>query len=104
MKEFPVVWRPLARNDLLSLYDWIAERATGDVALAYTSRIEAHAAKLASFPNRGTPRNDLVQGMRTVHYRRRTVIAYRVRDDSVEILRLVRAGQDWSNVEFGSDE
>lgn len=95
MKRHAVVWRPQARADLLALYDWIAERADPDTAFDYTSRIEAHAAKLAEFPERGTPRDDLVPGMRTVPYRRRTVIAYRVSGGAVEILRLVHAGQDW---------
>lgn len=99
MKARPVVWRPQARSDLLALYDWIADRADPDTALAYTSRIEDHANKLAEFPERGTPRDDLVPGMRTTPYRRRTMIAYRVVGEAVEILRLVHAGQDWDGVE-----
>ncbi len=95
MKPYAIVWRPAARNDLLALYEWIAERADPDTAFDYTSRIEAHAAKLAEFPERGTPRDDLVLGLRTTPYTRRTVIAYRVNGDEVEILRLVHAGQDW---------
>ena len=53
MKRHAVVWRPNARADLLALYDWIAERADPDTAFDYTSRIEAHAEKLAEFPERG---------------------------------------------------
>ncbi|WP_338445039.1 type II toxin-antitoxin system RelE/ParE family toxin [Pelagerythrobacter marensis] len=93
----PVVWRPRARADLLALYDWIAERADPDTAFAYTSGIEACADRLATFPERGTPRDDLVAGMRTRPYRGRTVIAYRVVDGAVEILRLVHAGQNWDD-------
>ena len=95
----PIVWRPRARADLLRLYDWIAERADPDTAYAYTAAIEAHAAKLATFPDRGTPRDDLVPGLRTTPYRGRTVIGYRVLADSVEILRLVHAGQLWDGME-----
>ncbi len=97
MKRYAVVWRPDARADLLALYDWIAARADPDTAFDYTSRIEAHAEKLAEFPERGTPRDDLVPGMRTTPYRRRTIIAYRVVGGEVEILRLVHAGRDWDN-------
>ncbi len=95
MKPRTVVWHPRARADLIALYDWIAERADPDTALEYTTQIETHAAKLADFSERGTPRDDLVPGLRTIPYRRRTVIAYRVLSDEVEILRLVHAGQDW---------
>lgn len=98
MKRYAVVWRPKARADLLALYDWIAERADPDTAFDYASRIEAHAAKLAEFPERGTPRDDLVPGLRTTPYRGRTVIAYRVTRGEVEILRLVHAGQDWDGL------
>ena len=59
MKRYAVVWRPAARADVIALYDWIAVRAEPDIAFAYSSRIEAHAAKLAEFPERGTPRDDL---------------------------------------------
>ena len=97
MKRYTVVWHPRARDDLLALYDWIAERAGAEVACAYTSGIEAHGHKLATYPDRGTPRDDLVPGLRTTVYRRRTVIAYRVTDAAVEILRLVHAGQDWGD-------
>ena len=94
MKQYRVVWRPLARADLLALYDWIAGHADPDTAFAYSSKIEAHAAKLATYPERGTPRDDLVPGLRTMPYRRKVVIAYRVLEDEVEILRLVHSGKD----------
>lgn len=77
MKRHSIVWRPRARDELLALYDWIADRAGPDAAFEYTSRIEAHAERLAVYPERGTPRDDLVPGLRTSPYRRRTIIAYR---------------------------
>ena len=104
MTVLPVVWRPAARSDLLALYDWIAERAGADTAFDYTSRIEEHTARLGAFPRRGTPRDDLLPGLRTISYRRRTVIAYRVRDDCIEVLRLRHAGQDWAHLAFDPEE
>ena len=95
----PVVWRPRARTDLLALYDWIAQRADPDTAYTYTAAIQAHAEKLAIFPDRGSPRNDLVPGLRITAYRGRTVIGYRVLAEAVEILRLVHAGQLWDGFE-----
>ena len=94
MKSYAIVWRPQARHDLLSLYEWIADQSDPDTAFDYTSQIEAHATKLAPFPERGTPRDDLTKGVRTTPYRRRTVIAYRVLNDAVEILAIAHAGRD----------
>ena len=94
MKQYPIVWRPLARTDLIALYDWIAEQAGTDTAFDYTSKIEAAVTKLANFPDRGTPHEDLIAGMRTIVYRRRTIVAYRVLAEEVEILRIIHGGRD----------
>lgn len=93
MKAHKIVWRPGARDDLLSLYDWIAGQADPVTAYDYTAAIEVHVRKLSHFPERGSPREDLGEGIRTTPYRRRTIIAYRVLDDVVEIVRLVHGGQ-----------
>ena len=61
----------------------------------------SEAASLAEYPERGTPRDDLVPGLRTVPYRRRTIIGYRVVDGCVEVLRLVHGGQEWDGLEDG---
>ena len=97
MKQYRVVWRPQARDDLLALYKWIAEQADPDTAFEYASKIEVHTTKLATFPERGTPRDDHAPGVRTTPYRRRTVIAYRVLDE-VEILAIAHAGRDLGRV------
>ena len=98
MKAYRIVWRPQARDDLLALYEWIAGEADPDTAFDYTSKIEAHAARLSQFPERGTPRDDLVPGLRTIPYRRRTVIGYRVLDDEVEILAIAHGGRDLGRI------
>ncbi|WP_338424339.1 type II toxin-antitoxin system RelE/ParE family toxin [Sphingopyxis kveilinensis] len=93
-----VVWRQTATDDLYRLYDWIADRADPDTAFAYTGAIEAHAGDLATFPERGTPRDDIAPGVRTLNFRGRTVIAYRV-GEVVEVLRIFHAGQELGLVE-----
>lgn len=92
-KTARVVWRQTASDDLYHLYDWIADRADPETAFAYTSAIEAHAADLATYPHRGTPRDDIAPSVRTLNFRRRTVIAYRV-EEAVEVLRIFHAGQE----------
>ena len=52
-------------------------------------------------PNAAPRAGDLVPGLRTVPYRRRTIIGYRVADGRVEVLRLVHGGQEWDEVADG---
>lgn len=74
------------------------------MASDYTSRIDSHAAKLAHFPHRGTPRDDLAPGFRTITYRRRTIIAYKVIGEEVEIWHILHGGRDPTGVFDEGDE
>ena len=94
MKNYNVTWRPQARGDLLALYEWIADQADPDTAYEYVSKIEAHAAAFSTYPESGTAREDLAPGVRTIPYRRHTVIAYRVVEDMVEFLAIAYAVRD----------
>lgn len=64
-----------------------------DTAFAYTGSIETHTADLATYPHRGTPRDDIAPGVRTPSFRGRPVIASRV-EAVVEVLRIFHAGQE----------
>jgi toxin ParE1/3/4 len=89
-----VVWLETARHDLKQLYDWIADQADADIALNYTARIESHTAKLADWPMIGSPRDELAVGLRTITYRRRTIIVYQVVAGDVEVMRIFHGGQE----------
>jgi toxin ParE1/3/4 len=93
VKTYRIVWSAPAQDRFLALYEWIADHAGKAVADDYADALVTHVAKLSTFPERGTPRNDLRPGIRTIPYRRRTIIAYRVLDDEVEISALVHGGQ-----------
>ncbi len=89
-----VVLSEAAIADLSELGRWIAERADTATAEAYVSRIEAACERLGTFPNRGTSRFHVLKGLRTITYQRRVIIAYRVGDESVQILRLIDTARD----------
>jgi toxin ParE1/3/4 len=89
-----IVFTPAARNDLFELYDYVADRSSPDTALSYIHRIEQACESLATFPNRGTLRNDLRPGLRVVGFERRVTIAFRAHADSVAILRILYAGRN----------
>jgi toxin ParE1/3/4 len=68
------------------------------IADGYIDRVEARIAALSHFPNRGTPRDDLVSGLRTLAFERRLVIAYIVGPGSVTVSRVIDAARDLGSV------
>lgn len=89
-----VVFSPEAQGDLRELYLYIAEHGSPARAFAYVERIEAWCLGLADFPERGTRRDDLWPGLRTVGFERRCTIAFTVAADAVTILRILYGGRD----------
>lgn len=83
-----------ADADLDAIYRWIADRADPDTALRFVRRIRAACEQLADFPNRGTPHDDLVAGLRSIPFERRATIAYLVQGNEVRVARILYAGRD----------
>jgi toxin ParE1/3/4 len=88
-----VVFRPRARDHLLSLYRYIATQAGPETALAYLQRIEDACMSLAHSPERGTQRPELGKNVRVIGFERRVAIAFRVTRSTVEILAISYAGR-----------
>ena len=82
-----VRFRKAALTDLLDLYAYIAERSGRERASTYIDRIEAACMALADFPERGTRRDDLRPGLRTLGFQRQASIVFRIDDAGVEIGR-----------------
>lgn len=68
--------------------------------MRYVLRIRNACEKLADFPNRGTPHDALLAGLRSVPFERRVTIAYFVQGEEVIIARILYAGRDLTR-EFG---
>lgn len=98
MKRYEVSFRPLAAADLIALYEYIAEQAGTAVAGGYIDRIEAACLSLATFPERGTQRDDIRLGLRTIGFERRATVAFQVLQNEVVILRIFYGGRDWERV------
>jgi toxin ParE1/3/4 len=82
-----------AQADLLVLFDYLAERFDMTGAQRYVEQIEETCLSLRTMPNRGTERSDLRPGLRTMGFRRRVTIAFRVKGNSVTILRILYGGR-----------
>jgi toxin ParE1/3/4 len=89
-----VVFAPEARDDLLEPYEFIAERAGAGRARGYTQRIVAYCRSLSTFPERGTPRDDLRPGLRVIGFERRVTIAFHIMSDRITIDRVLYGGRD----------
>ncbi|MDQ8758324.1 type II toxin-antitoxin system RelE/ParE family toxin [Sphingosinicella sp. LHD-64] len=89
-----IVFAPGADDDLFAIYVYVAEAAGFVVADSYDTRLRAAGMKLADFPARGTPHDDLSPGLRSVPFERRATIYYRVTAKAVEIVRVLHSGRD----------
>lgn len=89
-----VVFSPEAAEDLLSLYDYIANSAGEARALAFVQTIRVYCMEFAMFPQRGTQRDDLRPGLRITGFRRRITIAFHIAPARIVIDRVLYAGRD----------
>ena len=99
----PVVFTPEAMDDLLDLYEYIANHSSPKRALGYIGRIEKTCMSLQTLPERGNRRDDLRPGLRVMGFERRVLIAFRVCSESVAILRILYGGRS-IELAFPQDE
>lgn len=89
-----IVFHPLAVEDLDALDDFIAKDSPLR-AIAFVRRIKSRCETLSLMAERGPLRPDLGEGVRLLLCERRVVIAYRVEEASVTVLRIFYAGLDY---------
>lgn len=70
--KYAIVLTPEARDHLNAIYDYVAAAASPDIAQRFTDGILDHIEKLTDYPRRGTMRDDLRPGLRTIAWRCRT--------------------------------
>jgi toxin ParE1/3/4 len=90
-----VVFTPAAERQLDKLHRYIAKRSSEFVADGYIARIVAFCCKLEQFPLRGTQRDDLLEGLRTIGFERRATIVFIVSKGTVLIEGVYHGGQDF---------
>ncbi|UFZ01897.1 type II toxin-antitoxin system RelE/ParE family toxin [Bradyrhizobium ontarionense] len=92
-----VVFRDEANAELTALYDYIADNSSPAVAIAYVRRLHDACMALAHFPERGTRRDDILKGLRTIGFERRVTIAFRVLKAHVEIVTVAYGGRSFES-------
>ncbi len=102
---FTVIFNTSAKADLFAIYDYIADRAGAEIALRFVEAIEAYCLGFAHSPERGTRRDELRPGLRTVGFRRRATILFGVNRDAqrVVIHGIYYAGRSLERLEEESE-
>jgi toxin ParE1/3/4 len=91
--KYTVDFTPEAKDDLLDLYNYIADHSSTTHAMRYIERIEKSCMSLITMPDRGTRRDELCPGLRVMGFERRVLIAFQVNSGSVAILRILYGGR-----------
>ena len=94
---YRVIFAPEAEEQLLELFDYIANAASPDIALRYTNALVSYCESFCNFPYRGNRRDDIRPGLRTTNYRKRTVIAFTVSDATISIIGIFHGGQNYES-------
>jgi plasmid stabilization system protein ParE len=96
--RFRVTFSIEAEEQLAQLYRYIAQASSTDRADRYVGALAHHCHRLAIFPYRGVVRDSILPGLRITHFRKRTVIAFVVLDNRVEILGVFHGGRDYAAI------
>ena len=97
MKTRRVRIDPDAIADLRSLHGWIRLGGAPRTATAYIQRIRDFTASLDIAAERGTALDDIDPGLRSIPFES-VVLAVRVRDSTVTLVRVFHASQDWAKL------
>jgi toxin ParE1/3/4 len=93
--SYSVIFTPEAQEQLLTIYRYLAANASPSTAERYTGAILDYCDGLAMFPERSALRDDIRPGLRLTNYKGRTVIAYVINGEMVEIIGVFYGGQDY---------
>ncbi len=106
MKVYSVVFTPDAKDDMNSIYDFIAvEKEMPEVAIAYIRKLKEACSRLRQAPIRGRNREDLRKNLRILALDKSAVAAFEVDEkrEQVKILNIFYGGQDYDAI-MGDDE
>ena len=95
---YEVALTPDAEDQLNEIEEFIAYEASPAIAARYVEAILGRCESLAEFPRRGTLRDDLRPGIRTLSFRRRVTIAYVVEEVRVVVVGIFYAGRDMARL------
>ncbi len=101
MKTHDVTLTPAAKNDLVGIYEYIANKSQmPEVAWAYMQRLETACHGLKTAPLRGQKRDDLRKNLRITPLDKNAVAAFEVdeKEQTVTVLNIFYGGRDYDAI------
>lgn len=97
---YTVIFAPEAIERLDAIERYIADAGAPVAGANYVDAIFAFCQSLATFPLRGTRRDDLLPGLRITNYRSNTIVAFVVNEMvmTVGIVGVFYGGQDYEGI------
>ena len=97
-QPYEVVFDRAATAELNEIYDYVEERAGPNIASNFVGKLYDFCRRLAHTPERGTKRDELRAGLRTIGYRRRATILFEVdhRRRRVVIVGIYYGGRNYA--------
>ncbi len=96
MQQLEVKYRLEATDDILNIFNLVLQNSRNLItADKFVTRIEKRCQAIGNAPHGGKPRNDLLAGLRTVPFEKRTIIAYIIVNEAVEITNVFYGGRDY---------
>jgi plasmid stabilization system protein ParE len=95
---YRIVFTPEARDQLDHLHRYISSATDAETAAKFVNGILDRVTGLSEFPKRGTPRDDLRPGLRTLGWRRRVTIAFMVEASDVVVIGVFYGGRDFESL------
>ncbi len=94
--RYAVVFDLEAEADLAAIRDHVADARGPSFASDFVARIVTYCEGFSNLPHRGTRRDEVLAGLRTVGWRKTVTIAFVVLDDvrQVQILGVFYRGRD----------
>lgn len=96
--SYRIVFTSEARDQLDYLHGYLSAEADSETASRFVDGIIDYIAGLTAFPKRGTPRDDLRPGLRTMAWRRRVTIAFMVEETAVVVIGIFYGGRDFESL------
>jgi toxin ParE1/3/4 len=98
VRSYPVYFTSMAVRDLDNIWDYTQENWGTKQADAYLRDLKKSADSLGDMPLAGREYKASQAGIRLLAYKNHYWIAYRLNEQSVEILRVLHQASQWAKV------